>query len=88
MKSLFFKNFIVTVLLFTVCFSVFAMAVGLVSRGILLNEKVDSLASIAGEVERSAAAFDDQSGLNGWELRMSITSLSNSTDCSISLSRG
>ena len=85
MKSLFFKNFIVTVLLFTVCFSVFAMAVGLVSRGILLNEKVDSLASIAGEVERSAAAFDDQSGLNGWELRMSITSLSNSTDCSIYL---
>jgi signal transduction histidine kinase len=77
-KSIFFKNFTVTACMFIACFLVFGVALFIMGRSFIVNEKRDSLFDNAEEVARTATAFGT-GDLNNWNLRMSITTIARST---------
>jgi len=64
--------------MFIACFLVFGVALFIMGRAFIVNEKRASLFDNAEEVARTATAFGT-GDLNNWNLRMSITTIARST---------
>ena len=78
-KSIFFKNFMVTAVMFVACFLIFGIATILTGRAFLIREKQDGIHASVREVGRYAEAVRLQGGLYSWELRMNMTAIAQST---------
>ncbi len=79
MRSTYFKNFMMSASLAVLSFLLLGMAFTLLSRGFLIEEQRSSMEVNADEVARSAIAFGDDGDLTSWDLRMMLTTLSQST---------
>ncbi len=79
MRSIYFKNFIMTAVLVIFSFIVLAMSFVILGRAFALNEKRESIAQNAEEAASTAAALSDNGNLTGWYLRLVISSISRST---------
>lgn len=73
--SLFFKNFVVTVSMFAICFIVFGMTMLMMGRAFLVRERQAGLSSTANEVKLLAEAVNQQGELSSLELRMSLAAI-------------
>ena len=78
-KSIFFKNFMVTAIMFVACFLIFGITMILTGRAFLIREKQDGIHASVEEVRRYAEAVHLQGGLDSWELRMNMTAIAQST---------
>lgn len=72
-RSIFFKNFVVTVCMFAVCFIVFGLAMLLMGRAFITRERQTTLYANAEEVKNFAEAVHEQDGLDSFEMRMSLS---------------
>ncbi|MGE4353188.1 MAG: ATP-binding protein [Oscillospiraceae bacterium] len=79
MRSTYFKNFIMSAGLAVLSFLVLGLALTLVTRNFLIEERRESMETNADEIARSAVAFAENGDLGSWELRMLVTTLSKST---------
>lgn len=79
MKSLYFKNFMMTAVLVVFSFIVLAASFVILGRAFALNEKREGIAMNAEETARAAGALSIDGNLTGWYLRLVISSVSNST---------
>ncbi len=82
-KSIFFKNFIVTILMFAICFVVFGFTMLMMGRAFLVREKQSSMYAVADEVKAFSEAVYDQGGLKSLEMRMSLAVIAQSNDSHI-----
>ena len=87
-KSIFFKNFMVTAIMFVVCFLIFGIAMILTGRAFLIREKQDGLHATVTEVSHYAEAVRFQGGIYSWDLRMNMTAIAQSTGNHILLCDG
>ena len=79
-RSIFFKNFVVTVCMFVTCSLILGIAMFFMGRAFLIREKQDGLHSSAREVRRYAEAVRiREGGLFSWDLRMNMTAIAQST---------
>jgi len=78
MKSIYFKNFLITAVLVVTSFLVLAFAAVMLGRSFALSEKRSSIETNAEEVSKAASAFYEDGSLNGWTLRLIISSLARS----------
>jgi len=79
MKSIYFKNFVMTALLVILVFFILGTSIVILGRSFALNQKRVSIATNATEVAKTASAFCEDGDLNAWYLRLIISSLSQST---------
>ncbi|MEG0035192.1 MAG: hypothetical protein RR743_00885, partial [Oscillospiraceae bacterium] len=79
MKSIYFKNFVVTATLVIFSFFVLALSFVILGRSVAISEKRESISINATEVSKAAAAFSESGSLTSWHLRLIITSLASST---------
>lgn len=80
MKSIYFKNFLVTAALVFSCFIAIGISFVLLGRTHLINEARTNMSENADEVVRAATALSHQESLNSWGLRMTISSIASSTE--------
>lgn len=80
MKSIFFKNFIVTASMFILCFLLFGISLFFMARGYIIEGERTTMEHNAEEVERTASAYYRFGGLRSIDLRMNISSMARSTD--------
>lgn len=80
MKSIFFKNFIVTASMFILCFLLFGISLFFMARGYIIQGERTTMEHNAEEVERTASAYYRFGGLQSIDLRMNISSMARSTD--------
>ncbi len=79
-RSIFFKNFVVTVCMFVTCSLILGIAMFFMGRAFLVREKQDGLYATAREVRRYAEAVRlRDGGLFSWDLRMNMTAIAQST---------
>ncbi len=78
-RSVFFRNYMVTTGMFVVCFFVLGVTMFLMGRAYLIREKQQSLYATAGEVCRYAEAVHGEEDLGGWDLRMNLAAIAQST---------
>ena len=80
MKSIYFKNFVMTAMLVVISFFILGTSIVILGRSFALSQKRDSIALGASEVSKAASAFlEENSDLNAWYLRLIISSLAKST---------
>lgn len=79
MKSIYFKNFVMTAMLVILSFFILGTSIVILGRSFALNEKRESIATNAVEVSKAASAFCENGDLNAWYLRLIISSLARST---------
>ncbi len=79
MKSIFFKNFIVTAGMFVMCFLLFGASLFFMARGYVVQGERTTMQHNAKEVERTASAFYPFGGLFSIDLRMNISAMARST---------
>lgn len=79
MKSIYFRNFLATAILVFSCFLVIGIAFFFLGRGYLINDTQERLNANADEVVRTASALSRQDTLENLNLRVTISSLANST---------
>ena len=79
MKSIFFKNFILTACLFVLSFLLFGVTLFFAGRAYIVEEKHQNLLTNAEEVEQAASAFRNIGGLRNLDLRMNISTIARST---------
>ncbi len=80
MKSIYFKNFVMTAMLVVVSFFVLGASIVIIGRSFALNQKREEIALGATEVSKAASAFlEENNDLNAWYLRLIISSLAKST---------
>ena len=80
MKSIYFKNFVMTAMLVVISFFILGTSIVILGRSFALEQKRDSIALGATEVSKAASAFlEENSDLNAWYLRLIISSLAKST---------
>ena len=86
-RSVFFRSFLGTAIMFAVCFVVFGLAMLMTGRAYLIREQQRSLYACAGEVKLLAEAMAGTRGaeLNDLELRMTLAAISSSGDTHIFL---
>lgn len=87
-KSIFFKNFMVTAIMFVACFFIFGIAMILTGRAFLIREKQDGLRACVTEVRHYAEAVRYQGGIYSWDLRMNMTAIAQSAGNHILLCDG
>ncbi|MBP8639962.1 MAG: HAMP domain-containing protein [Oscillospiraceae bacterium] len=81
MKSVYFKNFVMTAMLVIISFFLLGTSIVILGRSFALNQKRESIALNATEVSKAASAFCEQNGdLTDWYLRLIISSLAKSTE--------
>ena len=81
MNSIYSRNFFVTAGLVLLSFVILASAMLGFARGFFINERREALDNSAEEAARSSvSSFAENHVLAGWDLRMSITTISRSTD--------
>ena len=79
MKSIYFKNFMMTAVLVVFSFIVLATTFVVLTRAFMLNEKREGIALNAQETAEAAGALSNNGNLTGWYLRLVISSVSRST---------
>lgn len=79
MKSIYFRNFLATAILVFSCFLILGIAFFFLGRGYLINDTQERLNANADEVVRTASALSRQENLESLNLRVTISSLANST---------
>lgn len=80
MKSIYFKNFMMTAMLVVISFFILGTSIVILGRNFALNQKRDSIALSATEISKAASAFSEENGdLTAWYLRLIISSLAKST---------
>jgi signal transduction histidine kinase len=79
MNNIYFKNFITTAGLVLISFLIIGVAFVSLGRSFVINDRYDSMTRNAEEASKSAAAYIQGGGLNGWDLRMTISSIAQST---------
>ena len=79
MKSIYFRNFLATATLVFSCFLIIGTAFFFLGRVYLLNDTQERLNANADEVVRTASALSRQETLESLNLRVTISSLANST---------
>ena len=80
MKSVYFKNFVMTAMMVVISFFILGTSIVLLARSFALQQKRDSIAVSATEVSKAASAFYGESrDLNAWYMRLILSSLSKST---------
>lgn len=82
-RSVFFKNFIVTVCMFAVCFIVFGLTMLVMGRAFLVREQEERLYANADEVRFLAEAVNEQHDLGSLELRMTLAAIARCADTHI-----
>ena len=80
MKSVYFKNFVMTAMLVIISFFLLGTSIVVLGRNFALNQKRESIALNATELSKAASAFCEENGdLTDWYLRLIISSLAKST---------
>ena len=79
MKSIFLRNFIATALLVFISFLIIAVAFVGIGRSYVISDYRRGMENSAREVARTAAAIARDDSLSSWVLRMSISSIGQST---------
>ena len=80
MKSVYFKNFVMTAMLVVISFFLLGTSIVVLGRNFALNQKRESIALNASELSKAASAFCEENGdLTDWYLRLIISSLAKST---------
>lgn len=84
MKSVYFKNFVMTAMLVVISFFILGTSIVILGRAFALAQKRDSISQNATEISKTAAAFYEESGdMNAWYLRLIISSLAKSTETQV-----
>lgn len=79
-NSIYFKNFVMTAMLVIISFFILGTSIVILGRNFALNQKRNNIALSATEMSKAASAFSEENGdLNGWYLRLIISSLAKST---------
>lgn len=78
MKSVYFKNFLITALLVMVCFLVLAFSAVMFGRNFALSEKRSNIETNARATATAAAVLCEDGELNGWNLRFFISVIASS----------
>lgn len=79
MKSMYFKNFLIMAGMLLLSFAVLTGAFAGIGKSYFVNERKESMLNNADAVAKTARALGVESSLMGWEIRMSISSVSRST---------
>ena len=87
-RSIIFRSFAATTLMFVVCFLVFGLMMILTGRSFIVQEKKDELQVQANQVRRYAEAVRWKGGLYNWDLRMNLTTIAISSGDHIFLCNG
>ncbi len=69
----------VTTAMFVVCFLVFGVTLLVMGRAFLIREKQENLYATADEVKRFSEAMHAEGELGGWDLRMNLATIAQST---------
>ena len=80
MNSIFFRNFLTTTLLVLSCFLLIGIAFFVIGENYLVDDTTQRLDASANEVVRSASAISRDGDLSGWDLRMTLSSVANSSN--------
>ena len=83
MKSVYFRNFIATILLVLGCFITIGAAFLFLGRSYLMSYTRASLETSAEEVVHAAAALSREQSLASWSLRLTISTIASSTSSHI-----
>ena len=78
-RSVFFRNFMITTAMFVICFLVFGFTLVIMGRAFLVRERQENLFATAGEVKSFTEALHTEEELSGWELRMNLATIAQST---------
>ena len=79
MNSIYFKNFMATATIVLVTFLLIGIAFVFIGTGFVINDARTNMAANAAEISRTAAAVTNESELESWDIRMTISMLSQGT---------
>lgn len=80
MKSVYFKNFVMTAMMVVISFFILGTSIVILARSFAFEQKRESIAVSAVEVSKAASAFYEEShDLNAWYMRLILSSLAKST---------
>lgn len=79
MKSIYFKNFLATAAMVLLSFLMLGSAFVFIGRSYVISSHRDSMDANAQEAARAASAISRDGSLNDWKLRMTISSMAQST---------
>ncbi len=79
MKSVYVRNFMAVALMVLVCFLILILSFFSICRNYIVSEYRVDMENSAREVARVASAMGQTESLSGWSLRMSLSSIANST---------
>lgn len=79
MKSIYLRNFMAVALMVLVCFLILISSFFGICRNYIVSEYRVDMENSAREVARVASAMGQTESLSGWSLRMSVSSIANST---------
>lgn len=88
MKSIYLRNFIATVLLVFSCFLVIGISFFFLGKSYLNDYMLSNMTASAEEVVKTASALSHEESLASWNLRLTISSIANSTKSHIFLCDG
>ena len=80
MKSVYFRNFLITAVLVFACFLIVSTSFFFLGKRNLISEARIEIAANADEVIRAATALSRQETLGSWNLRMNISSIASSSN--------
>ena len=78
-NSIYFKNFMATATVVLTSFLIVGVAFVFIFRYFVIADAGDNMVANADEISRAAAAMTDEEGLDGWDMRMTISMLSQGT---------
>lgn len=79
MNSIYFKNFMATATVVLVSFLIVGVAFVFIFRYFVLNDAKDNMEANAREISRATTVMPENTELDGWETRMTISMLSQGT---------
>ena len=79
MNSIYFKNFMATATIVLVSFLLIGIAFVFIGTSFVINDARTNMAANAAEISRIAAAVTDDAELESWDIRMTISMLSQGT---------
>lgn len=79
MKSISFRNFIVTATVIFICMLLLAASIFTIGRGFVVQQYKDQMENSAREVARTAAAIAETDSLSSWQLTMTLSAVSKAT---------
>ena len=85
MNSIYFKNFMATATIVLISFMMIGIAFVFIGSHFVINDARESMAANAEEVSRIASAVSEESELESWDIRMTISMLAQGTGSHIML---